>query len=72
MRSPWVFVKDIYDRFGLTISQDYQRYLDHETEKAKKYQSKHSYSLDQYGLNADQLVSDFKPIFDRFGFDSVN
>ena len=36
------------------------------------YQSKHSYSLDQYGLTSDQVVVDFKPIFDRFGFESVD
>lgn len=69
---PGAFVKDIYDRFDFTITPEYQQYLDGETEKSKKYQSKHSYSLDQYGLNAGQVVSDFKPIFDRFGFESVN
>jgi len=69
---PGAFVKDIYDRFVFTLSEEYQQYLDRETEKSKKYQSKHSYSLDQYGLTSDQVVNDFKPIFDRFGFESVN
>ncbi|MBC2715848.1 MAG: sulfotransferase [Desulfobacteraceae bacterium] len=68
---PGAFVKRIYDRFGFTISEEYQRYLDRETEKSKKYQSNHSYSLDQYGLTTEQVVNDFKSIFDRFGFESV-
>lgn len=69
---PGAFVKNIYDRFGFTISLEYQQYLNDETEKSKKYQSKHSYSLDQYGLKADQVIKDFKPIFDRFGFETGN
>jgi len=70
--NPGAFVKQIYDRFGFSVSEKYQAYLDRETEKAKRYQSRHSYSLDQYDLSAEQVVEDFKPVFDRFGFESVN
>lgn len=69
---PGTFVKGIYGRFGFSISDEYRQYLDSETQKAKKYQSRHSYSLDKYGLTTDQVVKDFKPIFERFGFDSPN
>ena len=72
IRDPGAFVKTVYNRFGFILSEEYQQYLDCETDKSKKYQSKHSYSLDQYGLDNEQVVSDFKPIFERFGFESVN
>jgi len=41
---------------------------DRETEKVKRYSSRHAYSLDGCGLTEEQIVEDFKPIFDRFGF----
>lgn len=69
---PGAFVTRIYKQFGFTITDDYRKYLDQETEKSKKYRSKHSYSLDQYGLTPEQVTTDFKPIFDRFGFESVH
>jgi len=69
---PGFFVKNLYGRFGFIISEEYQQYLDRQTEKSKNYQSKHSYSLDQYGLTSDQVVCDFMPIFDRFGFETGN
>ena len=72
VKDPGAFVKQIYDRFGFTLSAEYQQYLDRQTEKSKNYQSRHSYSLDQYGLTPAQVADDFKPIFDRFGFGSPN
>lgn len=72
VKDPGAFVKRIYHRLGFTVSDDYQAYLDRETVKARTYKSKHGYSLDQYGLTAEQVVRDFKPVFDRFGFEHAN
>jgi hypothetical protein len=69
VREPGAFVRRVYDRFGFAVSEDYQKYLDQETGKTKKYRSGHSYSLDQYGLTPEQVVRDFAPIYDRFGFE---
>jgi len=65
---PGAFVKRIYDRFDLDISEPFRLFLDRETEKARQYSSRHTYSLEGYGLSAEQIVRDFKPIFERFGF----
>jgi omega-hydroxy-beta-dihydromenaquinone-9 sulfotransferase len=65
---PAVFMKGIYDRFGLQLSGAFQDFLAKESQKVKQYKSKHDYTLGQYGLSAEQIVADFKPIFDRFGF----
>lgn len=69
VREPGAFVRRVYDHFGFAVSEDYGRYLEKETEKAGVYRSSHSYSLDRYGLTHDQVVGDFQPIFDRFGFE---
>jgi len=65
---PGAFVSAIYNRFGFDISESFQLILDRETAKAKNYSSRHTYSLDEYGLTAEQIFNDFQPIFDRFGF----
>lgn len=69
VKDPGAFVRQVYDRFGFAVSEEYEKYLDQETEKAKKYRSGHVYSLDQYGLTPEQVVRDFKPIYERFGFE---
>ncbi|PIP39234.1 MAG: hypothetical protein COX19_08250 [Desulfobacterales bacterium CG23_combo_of_CG06-09_8_20_14_all_51_8] len=69
VKDPGEFVRRLYDRFGFAVSEEYQRYLDRETEKSKNYRSGHRYSLDQYGLTQEQVVRDFEPIYDRFGFE---
>ena len=68
---PGAFVRRLYDRFGFVVSEDYGRYLEKETEKARTYRSTHTYSLDRCGLTHDQVIEDFKPIFDRFGFEKA-
>lgn len=69
---PAAFVTAIYERFGFDMSKSYSRYLDAQNQKSKNYKSSHGYSLEQYGLTPEQIVCDFKPIFDRFGFSSEN
>ena len=69
---PTAFVSCIYDRFGFDMSKSYSRYLDAQTQKSKNYKSSHGYSLEQYGLTTEQVVHDFKSVFDRFGFSAEN
>ncbi len=68
MADPGGFVKALYARFGYNLSDSYRRLLRQETERAKNYKSKHVYSLEQYGLTGEKIVSDFAPVFERFGF----
>lgn len=66
---PDAFVSGLYERFGYDMSGDYKALLEEQTRNAKKYKSKHSYSLEQYGLTREGVAAKFKPVFDRFGFD---
>ncbi len=65
---PSAFIQKLYHRFGFCISLSFDAFLRKESEKARHYQSSHEYSLSQYGLSKDAVVSNFKPIFERFGF----
>jgi hypothetical protein len=62
-------VSGVYDRLGLDLSSEYARVLERETERARRFRSKHSYSLDELGLNHEQIVKQCAHVFDRFDFD---
>ena len=62
-------IRDIYQHFDLAISPAYAQALREEAERARTYRSKHEYSLEQVGLTREQVVADYRDVFDRFGFD---
>ena len=63
-------VTPIYDQFGFTMGPGYPEYLRKETERERAYKSKHHYDMEKMGLSGEQIVRDFKPIFERFDFDT--
>ena len=67
---PSQVIKTIYQRFGFEITPEFLQALQEEDEKAKRYQSGHVYSLNQFRITREQIVSDLRTIFDRFHFDT--
>ena len=63
-------VAKIYDRFGLELSPAFDEVLRQATEKARNHESEHEYSLEEMGLTADQIVSEYRDVFERFNFDA--
>ena len=68
VKDPDGFVKRLYLRFGFPVSAGFNDFLTEETKKAKHYKSRHDYSLGGYGLDADTIAAEFKPVFERFSF----
>jgi hypothetical protein len=64
-------VREIYSRFGLSISRDFAQVLRAETERARAHNSEHEYSLMEMGLTREQIVGQYAEVFDRFGFDDT-
>lgn len=62
-------VMDIYDRFDLELPPHFARILEEEAESARNYESEHTYSLAETGLEHDQIVAEFADVFERFDFD---
>ncbi len=52
-------IRDIYQRFDLTLSPEYARILRREAEKAKSYKSRHKYSLRKMGLSKKRIAREF-------------
>jgi hypothetical protein len=63
-------VTEIYNRFGLELSPAFDEILRQATEKARTYESEHEYSLEEMGLTPEQIVSEYKDVFERFNFDT--
>ncbi len=63
-------VRSIYKRFGLELSPGYDRILEQATERARDHESEHEYSLREMGLSREQIVTRYRHVFERFGFDT--
>ena len=63
-------VADIYAGLGMTISPRYAAALDRAAEKAAGYKSQHAYSLGDTGFTREDVVAEYRDIFERFGFDT--
>jgi hypothetical protein len=61
-------VTEVYRRFGLPLSPAYAEILHKRAVKALSYHSRHSYSLEETGLVAEEIVERFAPVFERYGF----
>ena len=65
---PYQTVTGLYARFGIGLTAAYEQVLQKEQEKARKYKSRHSYSLEQFGLKPEEIVKKYEPVFERYGF----
>jgi hypothetical protein len=63
-------VREIYDRFGLAMSPAFDEILRQATEAARNHESEHEYSLQEMGLTCSQIVTLYRDVFERFGFDT--
>jgi hypothetical protein len=63
-------VQEIYDRFDLELSPAFDEILRQAAERARNHASEHEYSLHEMGLTREKIVSRYRGVFERFGFDS--
>jgi len=63
-------VIEIYDRFGIEMSPTFDQILQRATESARNHESEHEYTLEEMGLNREQIVTGFEDVFERFDFET--
>jgi hypothetical protein len=61
-------VHKIYSQLGLEVSPDFQEILEEETAKARKHVSKHHYSLEEMGIDGEEMINRFQDIITEFGY----
>ena len=62
-------VLKIYEYFDIEVTDDFKEKLLQAQNKAKSYKSKHSYTLEQYGLNKQYVHDKVGFVYDRYKFD---
>lgn len=69
VKTPKATALKIYDYFGFEVSENFMNALNGYTIESKKYKSKHSYSMAQYGIEKNDIYVPLKDLMDEFGFD---
>ncbi len=67
---PKQFVLDLYAGFDMPVSPAFEQRLDAMTTRNRKYKSKHSYSLEQYGLSEAWVRANMPESFEALGFEA--
>jgi len=62
------FVTRLYRRFGWEVSPSFSLVLDGESERGRSHESKHRYSLEEFGLEREDLRRRFHGLNRRFGY----
>ncbi len=62
------FVLQVYEHFGWEASPVFREKLTDDAHRGKQYKSRHSYSLEEFGLEEEETRSRFPELNARFGF----
>ncbi len=69
VKDPMAVITKVYEHFGYTMSDRTRARFEEACERARRYKSRHKYSLEQYGFTREQVYRDARRVFERFGFD---
>ena len=69
---PAATIERLYGDLGLPMSEEYREILAGEGKRELKHKTRHSYSLEKFGLEADSIRDHLGPLIDRFGWDEPN
>jgi len=62
------FVLGVYERFGWEADPGFQERLAEDSDRGKGYKSRHTYSLEEFGLTEEETRGRFQRLNERFGF----
>ena len=66
IKDPKSEVVSIYKLLNYRLSKNFRNKLEHEVKATKAYTSKHTYSLNQYKLNKDQIEIRYKTTYHEY------
>ncbi|MGB5809395.1 MAG: sulfotransferase [Polyangiales bacterium] len=67
--SPKDTVEEVYSALGLTMTPAVASALEEAQTHATDHVSAHSYELEEFGIDEEQLKEELRELFDRFGWD---
>lgn len=66
LADPKRVVESIYRRFGLEVSDEFDRFLEAEREAARRFRSEHAYALEGQGPERARVARELADLFARF------
>jgi len=60
-------IREAYAALGFDVGPAYAEALQEEVEKADDYESSHDYSLEEMGLTREQIVAEYRDVYEQFG-----
>ncbi len=68
--SPKKTVETAYEHLGLKMTPEYAAILEEAENRTRKHKTEHRYTLDEFGIDADDLCYELSELFDRFGWEN--
>ena len=65
-KNPKRAIERIYQRFDLELSEEFWGILTRESKKSKNFKSNHSYSLDEMGLNSEDIQREYLEVIETY------
>jgi hypothetical protein len=66
LSDPKRVVEQVYQRFGLEMTEEFDRFLDAERESAKSFRSQHEYDPEGQGPERKRVARELSDLFERF------
>jgi hypothetical protein len=67
---PAAAIERIYEDLDLPLTSEYRELLAGEGKRAHRHSSRHSYSLEEFGLEKDAIRTELADLFERFRWDA--
>jgi hypothetical protein len=61
-------VGEVYEALGIPLTPQFAAVLDQEQARARKHESGHRYSLEEFGLDKDAIEQELAELFQRYGW----
>lgn len=68
LKRPRETIRDFYAKFGYVLSPAFDELLKKEDEKQRRFSSRHSCDMKEFGLTPEKIKADFDFVFDRYRF----
>jgi hypothetical protein len=69
IRYPEEVIRGFYEQFGYAESTGLEKTIQEAIRETLTHQSDHLYNYEEMGFTREEIVREFEPIFERFGFD---
>jgi hypothetical protein len=70
VEDPETAIGEVYRKLGLSMGEAYREILQSESQRGRKHVSGHAYSLEEFGLEADEIRERLAGLFERYDWDT--